>query len=144
MSKATIPFEKLFHAVHCYLHFFEAHSYVFDVVFDAQTSFKDEIHNSYFNHLLEHMGQPVENIRNGITAGLIRAHAPEDIFITLTGAMNFFIALWVHGGKKFPLTSKADVILDIFLSGILTEKGKDFVDKNIDKLRKDPGCWDTP
>ena len=65
---------------------------------------------AYINILAEVMNQ-------GIEEGEFRPLSPMDLAHALVGIVNSFVFEWMISRKSYPLISKVDTVLEIFLGG---------------------------
>lgn len=57
-------------------------------------------------------------MKRGMKEGVIRDDVPApDLVALLTGSMNGFLDAWLGGETKGPLAGRADLVVDVFLSG---------------------------
>ncbi len=66
---------------------------------------------SYINILSEVIGQ-------GIRGAEFRSMDPKDIAHAFVGIVNSFVFEWLISPERYPLVSKLDIVLEIFLNGV--------------------------
>jgi hypothetical protein len=66
---------------------------------------------AYINILTEVMQQGVEE-------GEFRSMNPMDLAHAFVGIVNSFVFEWMIGRESYPLISKLDTVLEIFLGGV--------------------------
>jgi hypothetical protein len=59
-----------------------------------------------------------EVMRQGIKEGEFRPLDPMDLAHALVGIVNSFVFEWMISRKPYPLISKFDTVLEIFLCGV--------------------------
>jgi hypothetical protein len=59
-----------------------------------------------------------EVMRQGIEGGEFRLMNPIDLAHALVGIVNSFVFEWMIGRESYPLISKLDTVLEIFLGGV--------------------------
>jgi hypothetical protein len=59
-----------------------------------------------------------EVMRQGIEEGEFRPLNPMDLAHALVGIVNSFIFEWMISRESYPLISKLDTVLEIFLGGV--------------------------
>jgi hypothetical protein len=57
-------------------------------------------------------------MREGIEEGEFRPLNPMDMAHALVGIVNSFIFEWIISRESYPLVSKLDTVLEIFLGGV--------------------------
>jgi hypothetical protein len=59
-----------------------------------------------------------EVMRQGIERGEFRPLNPMDLAHALVGIVNSFVFEWIISRESYPLVSKLDTVLEIFLGGV--------------------------
>ncbi|MFQ6081806.1 MAG: TetR/AcrR family transcriptional regulator [Candidatus Aminicenantia bacterium] len=124
-EKREIP-EKIKDLIHLHLQFVQNNKNIFKIFMaerghvhiDMKKNFKRSILNSrakMFNLLTQIFDQ-------GIKVKQFKNFNPEDMALTLLGLLHSFSFEWILGEKKEPLDEKAEIIYQIFLTGIQKEE----------------------
>jgi hypothetical protein len=67
-------------------------------------------------------------MRQGIREGEFKSIDPMDLSHALVGIVNSFVFEWLISREHYPLVSKLDTVLEIFLGGV-QRKGKEEIDQ---------------
>ncbi len=57
-------------------------------------------------------------MKQGVKEGALKPLNPMDLAYALVGIINSFVFEWIMSPKPFPIISKAETILEIFLGGV--------------------------
>ena len=123
------PVKRIIEGVRFYMAFFEEHPELIDLTAHERSSFGHRLSNNYFEQYSRYFEKGITSYKQALDEGYFKAYSQEDLMITMTGAMNKFIYFWQRGCRQYNLASKAEVVINIILKGILTDKGKEYLKK---------------
>jgi AcrR family transcriptional regulator len=78
---------------------------------------KDELGKGLHEKMVTYIHILAEVIKQGIKEGEFRPLGPVDLAHALVGIVNSFVFEWLISRKPYPLISKLDTVLEIFLGG---------------------------
>lgn len=86
---------------------------------EGDNALKERIIANYLGHIeyLEAM------MRAGIAAGCLRGMPSRALAFSLAGMLNSFVLSWMYAPERESLSSKAGLLLDIYLDGVAEERG---------------------
>lgn len=79
---------------------------------------KDELAKGVHENMVAYINILSEVIRQGIKKEEFRPINPKDLAHALVGIVNSFIFEWMISRESYPLISKLDTVLEIFLGGV--------------------------
>jgi hypothetical protein len=109
--------------------FFERNRDFFRIYASERTRFewtvKDELGKDLHEKMVAYIRILAEVMRQGIEEGEFRPLNPMDLAHALAGIVNSFVFEWIISRESYPLISKLDTVLEIFLGGVCqTERRK--------------------
>jgi AcrR family transcriptional regulator len=78
---------------------------------------KDDLGKGLHEKMVSYIDILSEVIRQGIKKGEFRSMDPRDLAHALVGIVNSFVFEWLISREPYPLVSKLDTVLEIFLGG---------------------------
>ena len=78
---------------------------------------KDELGKGLHEKMVAYINILAEVMRQGIEEGEFRPLSPMDLAHALVGIVNSFVFEWMISRESYPLISKVDTVLEIFLGG---------------------------
>ena len=79
---------------------------------------KDDLGKGLHEKMVSYIDILSEVIRQGIKKGEFRSTDPRDLAHAFVGIVNSFVFEWLISREPYPLVSKLDTVLEIFLSGV--------------------------
>ena len=79
---------------------------------------KDDLGKGLHEKMVSYIDILSEVIRHGIKKGEFRSMDPKDLAHAFVGIVNSFVFEWLISRGPYPLVSKLDTVLEIFLSGV--------------------------
>jgi AcrR family transcriptional regulator len=79
---------------------------------------KDELGKGIHEKMVTYIHILAEVMEQGIEGGEFRALNPMDLAHALVGMVNSFVFEWLISREDYPLISKLDTVLEIFLGGV--------------------------
>ncbi len=79
---------------------------------------KDNLGKGLHEKMVSYIDILSEVIRQGIKKGEFRSMDPRDLAHAFVGIVNSFVFEWLISREPYPLVSKLDTVLEIFLSGV--------------------------
>jgi TetR/AcrR family transcriptional regulator len=78
---------------------------------------KDELGREIHEKMVAYIDLLARVMRQGIKEGVFKSKDPVDLAHALVGITNSFVFEWLIAPRRYPLISKIDTVLDIFLRG---------------------------
>jgi len=101
--------------------FFERNRDFFKIYISERNRFewtvKDDLGKGLHEKMVAYINILAEVMRQGIKEGKFRPLNPMDLAHTLVGIVNSFVFEWLISREPYPLISKLDTVLEIFLGG---------------------------
>ena len=101
--------------------FFERKQDFFKIYISERNRFewtvKDDLGKGLHEKMVAYINILAEVMRQGIKEGKFRPLNPMDLAHTLVGIVNSFVFEWLISREPYPLISKLDTVLEIFLGG---------------------------
>jgi hypothetical protein len=85
---------------------------------------KDDLGKGLHEKMVTYINILAQVMRQGIKAGEFRTLDPMDLTHALVGMVNSFVFKWLITPQSYPLISKADTVLEIFLKGVQRTEGR--------------------
>jgi len=79
---------------------------------------KDDLGKGLHEKMVSYIDILSEVIRQGIKKGEFRSTDPRDLAHAFVGIVNSFVFEWLISREPYPLVSKLDTVLEIFLGGV--------------------------
>jgi AcrR family transcriptional regulator len=78
---------------------------------------KDDLGKGIYEKMVTYINLLAEVMKQGIDEGELKSLNPRDLAHALVGIVNSFVFEWIISQEAYPLISKLDSILEIFLGG---------------------------
>ena len=121
LSQKTSAVERIKKVLGLQFEFFERNRDFFRIYTSERTRFewtvKDELGTGLHEKMVAYINILAEVMRQGIEEGEFRPLSPMDLAHALVGIVNSFVFEWMISRKSYPLISKVDTVLEIFLGG---------------------------
>ncbi len=78
---------------------------------------KDDLGKGIYNKMVAYINLLVQVMKQGIKEGEFKPLNSMDLAHALVGIINSFIFEWLISSEPYPLISKMDTVLEIFLGG---------------------------
>jgi AcrR family transcriptional regulator len=129
LSQETPAVERIKNVLGWQFEFFERNRDFFRIYASERSRFewtvKDELGKDLHEKMVAYIHLLAEVMRQGIEKGEFRPLNPMDLAHALVGIVNSFVFEWIISREPYPLISKLDTVLDIFLDGVhQTERRK--------------------
>jgi len=79
---------------------------------------RDDLGKGLHEKMVSYIDILSEVIRQGIKKGEFRSTDPRDLAHAFVGIVNSFVFEWLISREPYPLVSKLDTVLEIFLGGV--------------------------
>ncbi len=116
------PIKKTTHAIKTYLEFFERHRNFYRVLIQEITGFREEVERIFRKKYLPHICLIEEELKRGIEIGVIKDINTSTAAYALIGLTNSIIYKWLISDKEYPLNNELDIILEIWLRGVMVKE----------------------
>jgi AcrR family transcriptional regulator len=129
LSQKTPAVERIKKVLGLQFEFFERNRDFFRIYTSERSRFewavKDELGKGLHEKMVAYIHLLAEVMGQGIEEGEFRPCNPMDLAHALVGIVNSFVFEWIISREPYPLISKLDTVLDIFLGGVhQTERRK--------------------
>jgi AcrR family transcriptional regulator len=129
LSQKTPAVERIKKVLGLQFEFFERNRDFFRIYTSERSRFewtvKDELGIDLHEKMVAYIHLLAGVMREGIEGGEFRPLNPMDLAHALVGIVNSFVFEWIISRESYPLISKLDTVLDIFLDGVhQTERRK--------------------
>jgi TetR/AcrR family transcriptional regulator len=122
LSQKTSAVERIKKVLGLQFEFFERNRDFFRIYTSERSRFewtvKDELGRGLHEKMIAYINILAEVMRKGIEEGEFRPLNPMDLAHALVGIVNSFIFEWMMSRESYPLISKLDTVLEIFLGGV--------------------------
>lgn len=122
LSQETSAVERIKKVLGLQFEFFERNRDFFRIYTSERSRFewtvKDEFGKRIHEKMIAYINILTEVMRQGVEGGELRPMNPMDLAHALVGIVNSFIFEWMIGRESYPLISKLDTVLEIFLGGV--------------------------
>jgi len=122
LSQKTSSVERIKKALELQFDFFERNRDFFRIYTSERSRFewtvKDELGKGIHEKMIAYINLLTEVMEQGIEEGEFKRLNPTDMAHALAGIVNSFIFEWMISRESYPLVSKLDTVLEIFLSGV--------------------------
>jgi TetR/AcrR family transcriptional regulator len=122
LSQKTSAVERIKKVLGLQVEFFERNHDFFRIYTSERSRFewtvKDELGKGIHEKMIAYINILAEVMRQGIEEGEFRPLNPMDLAHALVGIVNSFIFEWMISRESYPLISKLDTVLEIFLGGV--------------------------
>ena len=121
LSQRTSAVERIKKALGLQFEFFERNRDFFRIYISERNRFewtvKDELGKGLHEKMVTYINVLAEVMRQGIDREEFRLMNPMDLAHALVGIVNSFVFEWMISREPYPLISKVDTVLEIFLGG---------------------------
>jgi AcrR family transcriptional regulator len=132
LSKKTSAIERMRKALELQFEFVERNRDFFRIYISERNRFewtvKDELGKGLHEKMVTYIHILAEVMRQGIEEGEFKSMNPIDLAHAWVGMVNSFVFEWLISREDYPLISKLDTVLEIFLGGV-QRKGKEEIDR---------------
>jgi len=122
LSQKTRAVDRIKKVLGLQFEFFERNRDFFRIYTSERSRFewtvKDELGKDLHEKMVAYISVLAEVMRQGIGEGEFRPLNPMDMAHALVGVVNSFIFEWMISRESYPLISKLDTVLEIFLGGV--------------------------
>jgi AcrR family transcriptional regulator len=122
LSQKTSAVERIKKVLGLQFEFFERNRDFFRIYISERSRFewtvKDELGKCLHEKMVGYINVLAEVMRQGIEEGEFRSLNPLDLAHALVGVVNSFVFEWMISRESYPLISKLDTVLEIFLGGV--------------------------
>jgi AcrR family transcriptional regulator len=122
LSQKTPAVERIKNVLGLQFEFFERNRDFFRIYASERSRFewtvKDELGKDLHEKMVAYIHLLAEVMRQGIEEGEFRPFNPMDLAHALVGIVNSFVFEWIISRDSYPLISKLDTVLEIFLGGV--------------------------
>jgi len=122
LSHKTPAVERIKKVLGLQFEFFERNRDFFRIYASERTRFewtvKDELGKDLHEKMVAYIQFLAGVMREGIEAGEFKPLNPMDLAHALVGIVNSFVFEWIISRESYPLISKLDTVLEIFLGGV--------------------------
>ncbi len=121
LSKKIPALERIERGLHLQFEFVEENRDFFRIYISERNRFewtvKDDLGKGIHEKMVAYIDLLTQVMRQGIKEGAFKSKHPVDLAHALVGIVNSFIFEWLIASYPYPLISKIDTVLDIFLRG---------------------------
>ena len=121
LSQRSSAVERIKKALALQFEFFERNRDFFRIYISERNRFewtvKDELGKGLHEKMVTYINILAEVMRQGIDREEFRLMNPMDLAHALVGIVNSFVFEWMISREPYPLISKVDTVLEIFLGG---------------------------
>ncbi len=122
LSQKNSAVERIKNALTLQFEFIERNRDFFRIYISERSRFewtvKDDLGKAVHEKMVTYINLLAEVMRQGTEEGEFRPLNPMDLAHALVGIFNSFVFEWLISHKTYPLISKLDTVLEIFLSGV--------------------------
>ncbi len=122
LSQRNSAVERIKKALQLQFEFIERNRDFFRIYISERSRFewtiKDDLGKGLHEKMVSYIDILSEVIGQGIKKGEFRSMDPKDLAHAFVGIVNSFVFEWLISRKPYPLVSKLDTVLQIFLSGV--------------------------
>jgi TetR/AcrR family transcriptional regulator len=121
LSRKTSAVERIKKVLELQFEFFERNRDFFRIYISERNRFewtvKDDLGKGLHEKMVTYINILAGVMRQGIKGGEFKSMNPMDLAHTLVGIVNSFVFEWMISHEPYPLISKLDTVLKIFLEG---------------------------
>ncbi len=122
LSQRNSAVERIKKALQLQFEFIERNRDFFRIYISERSRFewtiKDDLGKGLHEKMVSYIDILSEVIGQGIKKGEFRSMDPKDLAHAFVGIVNSFVFEWLISREPYPLVSKLDTVLQIFLSGV--------------------------
>jgi AcrR family transcriptional regulator len=121
LSRKASATRKIKRALELQFKFIEQNQDFFRIYISERNRFewtvKDDLGKEIYNKMVAYINLLAQVMKQGIKDGEFKVLNPMDLAHALVGIVNSFIFEWLISSEPYPLISKMDTVLEIFLGG---------------------------
>lgn len=121
-SKKVSPKEKIERILLLQFEFVEHNRDFFRIYISERNRFewtvKDDLGKKIHDKMIAYIRTLTDTMKEGIKEGEFEPKDPLDLAHALVGIVNSFVFEWLIAPQPYPLVSKVETVLDIFLGGV--------------------------
>ncbi len=121
LSQKGSAIERIRKVLELQFHFTEKNRDFFRIYISERSRFewnvKEDLGKGVHNKMVAYIRLLAQVMKEGIRKGELKSLPPLDLAHALVGIVNSFIFEWMISPKPYPLVSKVDTVLEIFLKG---------------------------
>jgi len=121
LSKKTSVIERIAKILRIQFEFIERNRDFFRIYISERSRFewtvKEDLGKGIHEKMVAYIHLLAQVMRQGIKDGTFKPKDPVDLAHALVGIVNSFVFEWLIAPRPYPLLSKMDTVLDIFLRG---------------------------
>lgn len=121
LSKKMSAIERIEKILRIQLEFIERNRDFFRIYVSERSRFewtvKDDLGKGIHEKMVTYIHLLAQVMKQGIKDGAFKPKDPVDLAHALVGIVNSFVFEWLIAPRPYPLLSKVDTVLDIFLKG---------------------------
>ena len=122
LSQRNSAVERIKKVVRLQFEFIERNRDFFRIYISERSRFewtiKDDLGKGLHEKMVSYIDSLSEVIKQGIKKGEFRSMDPRDLAHAFVGIVNSFVFEWLISREPYPLVSKLDTVLEIFLGGV--------------------------
>jgi AcrR family transcriptional regulator len=122
LSQKTLAIERIRKVLGLQFEFIERNRDFFRIYISERNRFewtvKDDLGKGLHEKMVTYIHILAEVMRQGIKEGEFKAMNPMDLAHAWVGMVNSFVFEWLISREDYPLISKLDTVLEIFLGGV--------------------------
>jgi len=122
LSQRSSAVERIQEVLRLQFEFIERNRDFFRIYISERSRFewtiKDDLGKGLHEKMVSYIDILSEVIKQGIKKGEFRSMDPRDLAHAFVGVVNSFVFEWLISREPYPLVSKLDTVLEIFLSGV--------------------------
>jgi len=121
LSQKSSAMERIGRALRLQFEFIERNRDFFRIYISERNRFewtiKDELGKEIHDKMVAYIKILAQVMKQGVESGEFKSKDPVDLAHALVGIVNSFVFEWMISPKPYPLSSKIDTVLEIFLKG---------------------------
>jgi AcrR family transcriptional regulator len=121
LAKRMPAIERIEKILRIQFEFFERNRDFFRIYISERGRFewtvKDDLGKGIHEKMVAYIHLLAQVMKQGIKEGAFKPKDPLDLAHALVGIINSFVFEWLIASRRYPLLSKVDTVLDIFLMG---------------------------
>ena len=121
LSKKMSAIERVEKILRIQFEFIERNRDFFRIYISERSGFewtvKDDLGKGIYKKMVAYIHLLAQVMKQGIKDGAFKPKDPMDLAHALVGIVNSFVFEWLIAPRPYPLLSKVDTVLDIFLRG---------------------------
>ena len=128
LCKKTTAGERIRNALQLQFEFVERNRDFFRIYISERNRFEwtyqDDLGKGIHDKMVVYIKDLAQVMRQGMKEGELKSMDPVDLAHALVGMVNSFVLKWLITPQSYPLISKADTVLKIFLKGVQRTEGR--------------------